>query len=178
LRSRFRWELSGDAPGLLLGIGYSLTPAFAIDGEFVATGTVSAPQRFQYTWVRDYTATSRDLLFNALVRWKAGRTRSLQFVGGAGLARSAFGRGEVTATYPLFPVPPGRPPERYPGWSVTSHALALSGGVDLDLRVHPRISIVPTFRTRWIGRTSTQPAIYLGVGRVTYHFGIGVRLGG
>ena len=168
---RFSPPLSGRAFELLLSAGRWVTPQLGVEGEVTIGRAISAPQQFSYTWVEDYTAESRDLLASLLLRWRpAGNV--LHVVGGGGIARSTIGQKDILTTYWSSP---GRPSERSPGWKKTTVGVLFSAGFDFDLPVNRRVAVVPTFRVRSINRSALEFATYMGIARVRYDLGVGVR---
>src|SRR5260221_14679435 len=65
-------NLHGTVPAVSVTAGGFLSSAIALEGEFFYSRTVSMPQRFSYFSSEDYTAGSRDLLINELVRYRPG----------------------------------------------------------------------------------------------------------
>jgi hypothetical protein len=62
--------VSGGAFAVTALAGAFLTPAFAIEGEFVAQQAVSTRQHFSYFWVEDYTSHNSDRFIAGYARWR------------------------------------------------------------------------------------------------------------
>jgi hypothetical protein len=152
--------------------GRFFTPHLAVEGEFVFGRSIAVSQTLTfYTSSEAYRADSRDLLFNANLRWTPGGGGRVELVGGGGLAISRIGKsnGVLTATYPSrsqYPMADSR--ER-------DHVLNLGGGLDFPIRTNAAVAIVPGFRIRWVHRMDPALASQIGVGAWALHAGAGVR---
>lgn len=164
--------LGGGTIGLTAAVGFSKTPALAVEGELVVNGAVSTQQQFSYNWREDYTAESRDVFIGANLRVRPVRRRPLELVGGGGVAISSFANRSIVVTRP-FALPP-TPPTTEPDERSTSVGLALNGGVAAPVPVSRRIEVVPAFTVRWVGRSGGLVS-YAGVGSVAYQVGATVR---
>jgi hypothetical protein len=164
-------NLSGTAPALSLSAGARITDRVSIEGDFVWSGSVSAPQRFSYFWSIDYRANNRDNLLNGAVRIKAHR---LELVGGGGVAFSrAVKDRQIEIRYdPILRRDERRPLpdniENVRGWTVTA-------GADVPLVVHRHLALVPSFRFRWVERPEPATFGWVGSGTYVYQVGLGVR---
>jgi hypothetical protein len=166
--------VSGGAFGVTASAGAFLTPAFAIEGEFVTQRAVSTRQHFSYSWAEDYTSQNSDRFISGYARWRwGGEAGHVELIGGGGLAVSSFAvRSNVRTDF--FPAGVTPLPDQ-----VTKYkAPTLGGGIAFPLRVHPNLSIVPGFRGQWVKQPDDSSAVYRGVGRYLYQFGAAVRFGG
>ena len=163
--------IGGEAVGLAAAVGFHVAPRLAIEGEFVASGAVSTPQQFFYTWTEDYIGESRDTFLGANVRWAA--QPHLEFVGGVGVAFSTFAERSIVRT-DNFPVVHKTP---LPDQEETDRQLAVNGGVAAPLSVSRTIDVVPAFTLRWVNRDGDPNNLgaYNGVGSYAYQFGATVR---
>jgi hypothetical protein len=152
--------------------GRFFTPHLAVEGEFVFGRSIAVSQTLTfYTSSEAYRADSRDLLFNANLRWTPGGGGRVELVGGGGLAISRIGKlnGVLTVTYPSrsqYPLEDARE---------TDHVLNLGGGLDFPIRTNAAVAIVPGFRIRWVHRMDPALASQIGVGAWALHAGAGVR---
>ena len=163
--------ISGSTVGVAAAVGFFVTPKVAIEGELVASGPISTPQRFSYDWFEDFTGESRDMFLGANVRWAA--RRHLEFVGGAALVFATAAERSILRTDLPFP---GRPnvPQSEPDRVDTGVQLAFNGGVAVPLPVSRTIAVVPAFSIRFIAGRGGEFE-YLGVGSHAYQFGATVR---
>jgi hypothetical protein len=165
--------ISGTTVGLAAAGGVFVTKTLAVEGEVVAGRPVSTQQRFSYSWFEDYTGESRDVFLGANMRWRPA-TRSLELVGGAGLAFSTVANRNIVVT----DVYPGERTSTKPDQVETTRHLTLNGGIALPLSVSRRVEVVPAFTVRWLKQTSDYYGLraYAGVGSLSYHVGATVRL--
>lgn len=162
--------LGGTTWSIAAGAGRFLTPRVAVEGEFAFSGVIGLSQTFTfYSSTEAYRAESRDLLFNANVRWSPGDRRRVELVAGGGLALSRFRKrdGVLTTTYPS----PRQQP--MPEYSERDDVLNLGGGLDFPIRTHRSVAIVPGFRLRWIHRIND--ALSSGTGGLRIEAGTGIR---
>jgi len=161
-------NLRGTAAAVTVTAGGFLSRSIALEGEFVYGRTVSAPQRFSYTFSEDYIAGSRDFLFNELVRYRPRGRAPVEIVVGGGYAlttvtaRSIVSRG-FSGVFNL--------PDR----SRRTHAPTLTAGLDGTVRIGPRLSFTPAVRFRWIRRPDARTGETHGIARYAFQFGAGVR---
>jgi hypothetical protein len=166
--------ISGTAGGLSAAVGFFVTPALAIEGDFVAGRPIATPQHFSYDWFEDFTGESGDVFLGVNARWHPAAARYLELIGGGGLAFSTFAERSIVRTELPFP---GRPnvPTSEPDRVDTEVQLAVNGGVAVALPVSRTIAVVPAFLLRFISRPGSGQSDYLGVASYTYQFGATVR---
>lgn len=164
--------LGGRAAGIAAGAGIVLSPTVSLEGEVVLGGTVSMPQRFSYFTSEDYIADHRDLFLNANLRSRIGPS-PVELVIGAGLAIARSRQLSRIATRPSGPGTVIETP--LPDATVVERDLNIGGGIDIPIRLNPRVAFVPTFRYRFVPRRSDGIGDSMGVGRRVYEFGASVR---
>lgn len=169
--------LSGRAIGISASGGRFVTTAVAVEGEFAYGRPISRQQRSTYRSVvedyfNDYTAESRDLLFNALVRVRPAARGPIEIVAGGGLAINRI--RERDGFRSTSRAPDVRTP--FEGWSETSHLLTFSAGVDVPIALNRTFDLVPGFRWRFVERSGT-PAIRAGINGNSYQLGAALRGG-
>jgi hypothetical protein len=75
--------LSGGTFGVTASVGAYLTPAFAIEGEFVTQRAVSTRQHFSYFWSEDSTSHRSDRFIMGHARWRwGGEAGRVELIGG------------------------------------------------------------------------------------------------
>src|SRR5580765_6491903 len=105
----FITSVGGNSFDVSGGGGASLSPTLAIEGELVYGGTVSTPQS------TFYTEQARDILLNALVRYRAAAMPRVSLVAGGGYAWTRTSEKPVQGSRPAI------------WW----HGATLTGGVDV-----------------------------------------------
>lgn len=164
--------LKGASFGGSLVLGARVAPAAAFEAELVLDGAVSSPQTDIYTSRVDYTAESRDTIVGLNLRLSQPRAPRLEFVAGAGLARSRFARRDVSTTDLFF----GRGVTRGPDRETTTWQPTAHGALAVRVPLSPRVDLVPAVGARWIQREFDTDAWYLGVGRYMVFFSAAIRL--
>lgn len=144
----FITSVGGNSFDVSGGGGYSLSPALAIEGELVFGGTVSTPQ---FTF---YTEQARDILLNALVRYRAAAMPRVSLVAGGGYAWTRTSEEPVQGSRPAF------------WW----HGAALTGGIDVAVVDAAHAVLSPSFRVRWIERADALDG-WNGLGAFTFQIG-------
>jgi hypothetical protein len=155
-------------------VGAYLTPAFAIEGEFVTQRAVSTRQHFSYFWSEDSTSHHSDRFIMGHARWRwGGEAGRVELIGGGGLLVSSFAvRSNVRTDF----FPAGVTP--LPDQVTKSRAAHARRRDRLSPHVRPNLSIVPGFSVQWVKRPGDSSAVYRGVGRYLYQFVAAVRFGG
>jgi hypothetical protein len=163
-------NLEGTGPVVSVSAGGFLSPAIALEGEFVCGRTVSMPQHFSYFSSEDYIAGSRDLLFNELLRYRPGGRARFEIVAGGGYARTTASERSRVVTSGFPPKTSTGPDSSHP-----LNAVTLTGGLDVAVPISARIALTPTFRLRWIRRPDATTGESLGIGNYAFQFGAGLR---
>jgi hypothetical protein len=163
-------NLRGTAPAVSVSAGGFLSRSIGLEGELVYGVTISAPQRFSYFSSEDYTAGSRDLLFNGMLRYRPGDGARVEVVGGGGYALTTKSETSIEVRSG-FPVTTSHPLDR----SRRLHALTLSAGVDGTVAMSSHMSLAPSLRFRWIHRPDAINGQTHGIARYAVEFGAGIR---
>jgi hypothetical protein len=163
-------NLQGTAPAVAFTAGGFLSRAIALEGEFFYGRAVSRPQRFSYSFSEDYTAGSRDLLLNELLRYRPGGRARVEIVAGGGYVRTTTSERSIMETSG-FPPQTSTPPDRSHPYT----AMNLTWGVDGAIPLSARVALIPAFRFRWIRRPDATSGESLGIGNYAFQFGAGLR---
>jgi hypothetical protein len=135
------------------GAGVRVSRSLAVEGELLYGGTVSTPQ------ATFYTEQARDILLNALVRYRAAAIPGISFVGGGGHAWTRTSED---------PAQLNRPAMSWNGATVT-------GGFDIAAVNAAYAVLGPSFRVRWVKRASVDDG-WNGLGGVSIQIGATVLL--
>lgn len=165
--------LAGWAHDWFAAVGRFVSPNVSLEGEVVAGGTVSAPQRFSYLQSSDYTAEVRDIWLVANVR--ARGAAHLELLVGGGIALSTLAKRSVIASRQG---PGGLSTETFPDQVDTHRKPMFVGGVDVPFRAGHRVEVLPGMRLRWTGRPREGDAdtpTHLGVSTWAFQFGGALR---
>ena len=162
--------LGGLTVGLSAAVGKFVNADNALEGEVAFYG-ISKSQSFNYNWTEEYTAGHRDLIFNLLLRSRF--SRHVEFVAGGGMAKTmTYERSKISrpngGTNPFPPTP--LPDREHHGGGLT-----VTTGLDGVIPAGRRVSIVPSFRFRWLERPEGSLTWTDGVGNYIFQFGVGVR---
>jgi hypothetical protein len=96
--------LGGATIGATATGGVFVTKTVALEGEVVASRSITDAQRFFYNWSEDYIGTRRDVFLVANVRWRPPAARRLEFVGGGGLSINTVANRDIVVT-DYYPAP-------------------------------------------------------------------------
>jgi hypothetical protein len=163
--------ISGSTVGVTAAAGAWVTRTVAVEGELVASPSVTTGQQFWYNWSEEFVGHSRDVFLGGNVRWRPDGARGLELVGGGALVASTFAERSIVRT-DRFPT---TRTSTQPDQVDTAMALALNGGVAFAIPAGARVEVVPAVTLRWIQRERSGLGDYLGVGRFAYQFGASVR---
>lgn len=161
--------LGGTAVDIALGGGGFISRRVGLEGELMFGGDVSAPQRFSYFSSEDYIGHHRALLLNELVRVRANRQGSVQFVMGGGYARTTTRETSIVATDSF-----GRQTMPPDGLPFTTGGLTWSAGADFVVASGAHVALAPSVRVRWV--RIADPNYADGMSPLTWQFGATVLL--
>ena len=156
------WDVSG-------GGGVYVSPAAAIEGEFMYGGNVSAPQTFSYFTSETYTEQARDVMLNALVRAHPDAAHRIAVVAGGGYAWTNTSEVSITEFDSLRRASPGTPRSYW--W----HGPTLTFGVDVVAVNGAHAALAPSVRVRLLKRPAADEG-WNGLGPWTFQFGATVIL--
>lgn len=135
------------------GAGASISPTLAIEGELVYGGIVSTPQS------TFYTEQVRDILLNALVRYRAAAMPRVSLVAGGGYAWTRTSEEPVQGSRPAI------------WWK----GATLTGGADVAVVDSAHVALAPAFRVRWVKRADALDG-WNGLGAFSFQIGATVIL--
>jgi hypothetical protein len=144
----FITSVGGTSVDVSGGGGVSLSRTFALEGELVYGSTVSTPQSTAFT------EQARDILLNALVRYRASAMPRLSLVAGGGYAWTRTDEAPVQRANSVI------------WW----HGATVTGGVDVAVVDTAHAVLAPSFRIRWVKRADAQDG-WNGLGAFSVQIG-------
>lgn len=151
--------LGGAAPGVVVGIHKAIRSRLRVGFEFGYDGLIEGEQSRRTG--SSFLTTHRDTTMTGLLSWSERD---------GGRATTTFVAGETLAY---------RNTVRHVGSDETDLVVGLSGGVDVAIRLSPRIFVTPTFRLHWLAdRDRTSGGLpKRGVGSFITRLGVGLGVG-
>ena len=154
--------LGGAAPGMVVGIQKSIRPRLRVGFEIGYDGLIEGMQSGRIA-SRPFRTTHRDTTFTELLAWSEREEASVTptFVGGFTVAWRQTVRHYTTSDN-----------------EVNDLKVGVAGGVDVTIRVSPRVFVAPTFRLHWIsGGDRPQSIPRRGVGPFVTRLGVSLGVG-
>ena len=147
--------VGGFTGSIAVSVGAFIDHNNAVEGEISYSMPIAMPDDGYYSRSgRTFKIRHRDLTLNGLLRSRFSRHVELVLGGGV-----AFGR---TVERPMQE-------------SESPTSLTLTTGLDAVMPAARRVSLVPSFRLRWIHRTEHTLTWSDGVGNYIVQFGLGIR---
>jgi hypothetical protein len=174
--------VGGTALGVSGAIGTLLTPRVSLAFEFSVPARFESMQEIDYmSFIARFDNHHRDWILSGLFHfdWPTTRSVHVELVVGPSVVREdtlqSTANG-LTSGPPAYAFTGAYGPFG-PETSVARWSVGISGGVDVGVRLSPRVELVPQFRLHWIERaTYGDSDQVLGLSSVVVRPALGVRV--